>query len=467
MAAATAVALPDTVVANIKAGVCRVVGERCDPKSTAADGQPTSTPGGGTTTPRPSGTPSSTPGPTGTDEPVDQELQAAQDALARAEQDLRNAQSDWDAFDLLTEIGKLGLDFLAGDIINCVRDPNITDCLWALVSIVPLSKLGKVLRSIPKIARLIDRFIGVRRALDRARSARTAARSHLDDLLDSRIRTALAKACTQNSFVAGTGVLTADGTVRAIERLRPGDRVLAGDPATGRLRAETVTAAFSGHNYEHLVRVTVDVDGDRGQRTGALTATEHHRFWDASASRWVRADELTSASTLRTPGGEKLRVLRTARVHGHPRVYDITVGNLHTFYVRTGGSAVLVHNEAPACFALSKLPGPGNRYRSPNGLVYGEGSKDGHRILHVLEHGRENYQKAVHSVFKSDKSPLEYVDEAWAKRHTVDPIRRGNRQVYIIPMGRTVGTQGEKYIRIVVENGNEVITAFPQQTKHL
>ncbi|GAA4082534.1 hypothetical protein [Actinomadura miaoliensis] len=172
-------------------------------------------------------------------------------------------------------------------------------------------------------------------------------------------------------------------------------------------------------------------------------------------------------STLRAPGGEMLRVLRTAHVPGHPLVYDITVADLHTFYARAGGAAVLVHNEAPACIALSKLPGPGNRYRSPSGLVYGEGSNEGHRILHVLEHGRENPNKPLHSVFKHDKGVLDYVDEAWSKRYNVTPIQQGNRQVYIVPMGRTVGTQGEKYIRIVVQNGNEVVTAFPQKTGHL
>lgn len=325
-AAVTVVAVPDSVIANIKSGLCHVARDDCGPGPPTADGTPTPDPGG-TATPQPGGTPTPSPGV----QPVDQDLRSAIDALATAEQELENAQSEWDAFSLLNELKDLGLDFLIGDIQRCIEDPNISDCLWALVSVVPWSKIGKLVKAIPKLVRLIDRFIGLRNTLDRARDARNAARTRFDDLIRTRVDDALARACTQNSFVAGTGVVMGDGTVRAIERLKPGDRVLAGDPATGRTRVETVTAAFGGSNYESLVRVTIDLDGDRGDRTGVLTATEHHRFWEATTSRWARADELTGASTLRVPSGKRLRVLRAEHVPGHPRVYDITVANLHTF----------------------------------------------------------------------------------------------------------------------------------------
>jgi hypothetical protein len=47
-------------------------------------------------------------------------------------------------------------------------------------------------------------------------------------------------------------------------------------------------------------------------------------------------------------------------------------------------------------------------------------------------------------------------------RSGVTPISQDNvKQVFNIPMGRVVGTNGETSIRIVVKNGNKVITAFP------
>jgi hypothetical protein len=147
-----------------------------------------------------------------------------------------------------------------------------------------------------------------------------------------------------NSFVAGTLVKLADGTTKAIEKIKPGDKVLATDPATGRTVAKVVLAAYSGAGYVGLVQVTVDTDGGKGDATGVILATEHHLFWDAEDQTWVRADELTSADTVRTPDGQALRVVSTAAVPSHPTVHDLTVEDFHTFYVLAGTTPVLVHN---------------------------------------------------------------------------------------------------------------------------
>lgn len=126
-----------------------------------------------------------------------------------------------------------------------------------------------------------------------------------------------------------------------------------------------------------------------------------------------------------------------------------------------GNYRVLVHNMCGP-FELQDL-GAG-WYESPNGLLYGPGSTQGHRITHVLEHGSPDVAgKTLHSVFDTGRRGiLETVDEAWLQRGTAGSIRReGNRTVYEgIPMGRQVGTNGP--ITIVVRNGDEIITAFPQ-----
>ncbi|MFV2013776.1 MULTISPECIES: Hint domain-containing protein, partial [unclassified Micromonospora] len=54
-----------------------------------------------------------------------------------------------------------------------------------------------------------------------------------------------------NSFTPGTKVLTADGTTKPIEQVKPGDKVIATDPETGTTSIETVTATITGDGVKH------------------------------------------------------------------------------------------------------------------------------------------------------------------------------------------------------------------------
>lgn len=459
-AAVTVVAVPDRVTGNIQAGICRVIGTKCDPS-----------PGPGTTskTPSPGSSDTSSPGASGdpnlnADDPGAANDPAYQSALDRAN------NADTAATDSENGWGQIGDELLSlvADLVGftdakkCLTEGDIMACLMTLITALPIGRLFKALRRVPKAAKIIERLIKAVEVMNKARKEKLAADAALQglrDALSKKVEAALAKLCT-NSFVPGTPVLMADGTHRAIERVKVGDLVLAADPKTGRNRVERVTAAFGGTNYEKLMRVVVATGGGG---TGVVIATEHHRFWDERAQDWRRADQLTRDEVLRSPDGSQLRVLGADSYPGHPEVRDLTVEELHTFYVQMGGVDVLVHN-AGACYALRKLKGPDNAYQSPGGLIYTDGSRDGHRLLHVLRHGLDNPDKSLHSIFNvtSDKL-LQLVDDAWAKRYSVTPIPQYNgNKVYIIPMGRVVGTQGEKYIRIVVESGQKIVTAFPQ-----
>ncbi|WP_412022580.1 RHS repeat-associated core domain-containing protein [Burkholderia cepacia] len=100
-------------------------------------------------------------------------------------------------------------------------------------------------------------------------------------------------------------------------------------------------------------------------------------------------------------------------------------------------------------------------WSTPNGLSYGQGSKQGNRIKHVLEHESPNSNKPTHSVFCTCKKggSLDLVDEAWAKRG--QPLAN-DPGAYVVPMGRAIGTAGETSIKIITRPGtNEVITAYP------
>ncbi|WP_160150487.1 polymorphic toxin-type HINT domain-containing protein [Nonomuraea solani] len=150
----------------------------------------------------------------------------------------------------------------------------------------------------------------------------------------------------------GTGVghvRLANGKTKPIEQVKPGDKVLATDPKTGKAQAKAVVAAFSGTRYNSVVGITVDTDGERGQRTGVIYATEHHLFWDAGTGSWIRADQLRTGTLLRSPNGTTSPVVGVADHATGRTVHDITVADTHTFYVHVGATAVLVHNEGPFC----------------------------------------------------------------------------------------------------------------------
>jgi len=102
-------------------------------------------------------------------------------------------------------------------------------------------------------------------------------------------------------------------------------------------------------------------------------------------------------------------------------------------------------------------------WRSTGGLVYGQGSAQGNRVLHVLEHLTPNPSKPLHTLFNVPRNQIiGLLDEAWAARQGAGVLQANGNRVFNIPMGRVVGAGGETNIRIVVRDGTtNVITAFP------
>jgi hypothetical protein len=106
----------------------------------------------------------------------------------------------------------------------------------------------------------------------------------------------------------------------------------------------------------------------------------------------------------------------------------------------------------------------GNGWKSKAGLFYGLGSSHGNRVKHVLAHTLPDLSKPAHTVFREKGAKaLELVDEAFTLKNqlNISPVE-GDPSAFLVPMGRVVGTQGETSIRLVIANGNEIITAYPQ-----
>jgi RHS repeat-associated protein len=142
-----------------------------------------------------------------------------------------------------------------------------------------------------------------------------------------------------NSFDGDTPVLMADGQGKPIDEVKVGDEVKATDPATGRTATKRVTGLHLNLDTE-LADVTVT--GGRGN-TSTVHTTQHHLFWNRTAGTWTTAAALRPGEQLVTPDGVATVVSVRSFTSAHP-MYDLTVQDIHTFYVNAGKTPVLVHN---------------------------------------------------------------------------------------------------------------------------
>jgi hypothetical protein len=143
-------------------------------------------------------------------------------------------------------------------------------------------------------------------------------------------------------------------------------------------------------------------------------------------------------------------------------------------------------NGGPPKFSLKFTEVNGVKiWESPAGLRYGPDPSPNfvNRVRHVMNHAADIPNRpGKHGVFDSRQDALPLVDEAWVKVQNGDPgiLHTSHpasgavpaRDVYVVPMGRKVGYVGgvwghanglpdASYLRIVVEHGNSVVSAFP------
>ncbi|WP_307874807.1 polymorphic toxin-type HINT domain-containing protein [Frankia nepalensis] len=76
-----------------------------------------------------------------------------------------------------------------------------------------------------------------------------------------------------------------------------------------------------------------------------LATTEDHPFWSATDHRFERADELAPGEKLLRPDRRQTTVsgLQPDTSRQAP-AYNLTVADIHTYYVLAGATPVLVHN---------------------------------------------------------------------------------------------------------------------------
>ncbi|MFC4851874.1 polymorphic toxin-type HINT domain-containing protein [Actinophytocola glycyrrhizae] len=298
------------------------------------------------------------------------------------------------------------------DAIGCAGGDGEA-CAWLAVGAIPG---GRVLRAADNMA-------------DAANAAHKAQR-----------------ACGPNSFIPGTKVLMADGTTKPIEDIKVGDKVLATDPVRGETAAKTVVGTITTQGRKNLVKLTVDTDGTTGDKTGTIVATAAHPFWGSEQRRWLAASALHAGEGLADTRGATVDVVAVDVYSQTRRVHNLTVADIHTYYVLTGQTPVLVHNAN--CNVGTRQFNHAWDQHSPEGAyakagkmenVFAAGINKG-RFREMLDEAIENGTKVPRS--KSDPRGGHYIDYDFGDME--------------------FGAMGQNGIRIVVDGMGNFVTAMPK-----
>uniref|UniRef100_UPI003C7BCF6C polymorphic toxin-type HINT domain-containing protein n=1 Tax=unclassified Streptomyces TaxID=2593676 RepID=UPI003C7BCF6C len=332
------------------------------------------------------------------------------------------------------------------DIKACIENPAALDCTMAVVGITPLGKL----KLISKIGKGVE-------ALQDARAVR---------------RTVGCLTGTAHSFLAGTKVLMANGTSRPIDQIRIGDLVTATNPATKETGPRTVTRTIHTPNDRYFTDVTLD-DGS------TLTSTSHHPYWSENDQKWKNASFLEAGDTLHTPQNSKATIAGVQNWRGLQDAYDLTVDDLHTYYVSTGTTPVLVHNTDGVCpafvsKALAKLPK--DNPLSTSGLAF---LPDGTPIWggRVLESGKSANSMEINEFLRGSPDFRDFtakylnishhaeVKAAWDMRNNGaygDTVHLVINKNYVCPKAESVVDMGcQQSVPAVLYEDQTLVVHFP------
>ncbi|WP_144425428.1 polymorphic toxin-type HINT domain-containing protein [Cellulosimicrobium cellulans] len=206
---------------------------------------------------------------------------------------------------------------------------------------------GKALEmGVTAAANLVGAGAGVRAGFKVASlSAKAGARS-----VRPGIKAARASRPPRCSFIEGTLVRMADGSLRPIESLEPGDEILAADPESGTTQAARVLIPLEDRGWKNLIEIRLEGAAD------SIVATENHPFW-VEGHGWVDAANLRSGDSLKNSTGTLVSIASVRDLGWFPGidVYNLHVDGDHTYFVGSGDASLdqLVHNAGEACDLVS------------------------------------------------------------------------------------------------------------------
>ncbi|MEU7306141.1 polymorphic toxin-type HINT domain-containing protein, partial [Streptomyces sp. NPDC007206] len=173
------------------------------------------------------------------------------------------------------------------------------------------------------------------------------------------------------SFDPHTRVLMSGGKTKPIGKIKAGDRVEAADPKTGKHQGpRTVQHVWINHDHD-LLDVTIRVqDGSKA----TLHTTANHPFWDDTTHTWTPAGKLHRGDALNTPTDHHVYVVAARPTPGTASRWNLTVQQLHTYYVVARDTPVLVHNEGcgPVAYGSTDLSQAAIDFRKVNRIGSGQ-----------------------------------------------------------------------------------------------
>jgi RHS repeat-associated protein len=140
-------------------------------------------------------------------------------------------------------------------------------------------------------------------------------------------------------FVAGTSIVMADGSTKAIERVKPGDFVLTRDE-----NGNSNTPLKNGkvvRTFVHRISGTLLLKLEDGQ---IIETTDEHPFYVPDKG-FVAAGKLTVRDRIAEDIDETTRILAIVRLSEPKTVYNFEVEGSHTYFVRAGNDDLWVHNK--------------------------------------------------------------------------------------------------------------------------
>ncbi|KQX50835.1 hypothetical protein ASE09_12435 [Streptomyces sp. Root66D1] len=147
-----------------------------------------------------------------------------------------------------------------------------------------------------------------------------------------------------HSFLPGTEVLMADGTRKKIEDVEVGDTVATTDVETGKKAEKKVLETIRTEDDKDFTEITVAT----GETLSSIIATDTHPFWVPALKEWVPAGNLKIGHWLRTSAGTLVQITALDHYAKRQRTHDLTIEDIHAYYVLAGATPVLVHNCNPS-----------------------------------------------------------------------------------------------------------------------
>ncbi|MEV5320093.1 DddA-like double-stranded DNA deaminase toxin [Streptomyces sp. NPDC052687] len=260
------------------------------------------------------------------------------------------------------ELVKIVRDILGVDAaLDCISTGDVGACGETLLNIAGsfagglagkiMAKYGmpwnwaKGVKLAKRVVGLVGDLIGgikdsikASKALTKAKDGLAAARKKATDAL----RKLRKDKC--HSFLPGTKVLLADGSTKPIEDIELGDKVTVTDPETGETTVREVAGTIVTEDDKHFSDLTVKTDSGAEQM---LVATTTHPFWVESEQEWIQAGDLEPGMKLRTPSGDTVELTGNRHFDKRQQTHDLTITDIHAYYVLAGATPVLVHNCDP------------------------------------------------------------------------------------------------------------------------